>query len=161
TSLSLLPVNSRLPSGVAEAQVTASGCGRVRVGTGGTAQTLSRPSAPPVSSVGWAGLKATALTGPAGGGGWAVTLPSATVPRNRRLSAVPPASVAALAARATETTAAFGPAKGRTCCGLASGAMRTFLSALAVTIVLPSADRVTAVTASPCAGSGFGAAGGS
>src|SRR5262249_18530849 len=149
----------RLPSAVRALLVTASACGRERVGTGGMAHSFSRPSPPPVSNCVLCGWKETAFTGPPGATYCATGLPAgeAACHTTRRLSAVPPATRAPLGARATALTAALGPMSWRTCWPLAKVETRTVLSALADRTVLPSADSDRAVTASVCGGRARGA----
>src|SRR5206468_93913 len=107
------------------------------------------------------GWNATPVTGPA----WAMTceriFASALFQRNRRESAVPPATSLASGDRAALLTAAAGPANARTCAPLANVESRTVLSALAESTEALSAAREICVTASPCgAAKGRAATGG-
>src|SRR5262245_20038273 len=88
-------------------------------------------------------------------------LPSAAFHRNRRLSAVPAATVVLFGAWATDVTAAAGPVNCRSSWPLAKAETRTVLSALARRIWLPSGERTTAVTVSPWGGKARDTAGGS
>ena len=132
TTLSAEPVKSFLPSGLATATSTASGCVKVRGAIAGSAQSLTTPSPPAdMSCVPWA-LTCTLVTGPAWASQLVCTLPSALFHKKMRWSCVPAAMKTLAGCVATLTMPAAGPVNVRVSLAPAMANCLTVLSSLPV-----------------------------
>src|SRR5262245_8371168 len=151
----------RLPSVLMTAERMSDGWANVFVGTIGSAQIVTLPSAPLVNNCAPPGLYETLVTEPLWACVWNIGLPSG--PQRITWPVAVPAAVVAVFPVPDRPTAvtAFGEVSVFCTWPLSVLNTRTFLSALPVTTVAPSADIAKTRTVSWCPASGLEVTGGS
>src|SRR5262245_6277497 len=155
TTPSAPAVTRCLPSALGVAPRIAAGWAIDLAGFAGYAQERNTLSAPTVTKLLPLALTAIPVTAPA----WAVNTPDgfpSAVHRNTFPSAVPAATAALFGQRAVVVTPAVTPVNSRVSCPFATFDSLTALSDPPIRALLPSAESVSDVMASECAGRAFG-----